>query len=175
MGRVCRLVLLGSADDATRRCIEESGVGDCATTVGYVSHRESVSWLTRADALFLPLHGLPRDRRSLIVPGKLFEYLAARKPILACLPQGDARDIIEESGNGAVADPTDAADIMRALDRLFQQYRDRQTPLSLPASLQRFSRSRLAAQLASFLNDVCSASTRPSPTRQGVTSAGSSA
>lgn len=143
-----RLVQIGPADGPTRRCVEESGVADLVEITGYLPHAESVGRVRTADALFLPLHGLAPGHRSLIVPGKTYEYLAAARPILACLPEGDARDFVTRSGRGVFASPCDPDSIADALVELIE------TPPSASGSLDwlaAFERRALTQSLAAFL------------------------
>ncbi|MCA8960437.1 MAG: glycosyltransferase [Planctomycetes bacterium] len=152
-----RVALVGLKDPETERCVRESGVAEMVRIEGYLSHRESVAWLRRAHALFLPLHGFPPGedtRRSLIVPGKVYEYLAARRPILACLPPGDAREIVEESGNAFIADPVDARSIADALVALAEDVERRGIERELPPTLLRYERGRLTEKLAQFLTRI---------------------
>jgi glycosyltransferase involved in cell wall biosynthesis len=82
---------------------------------GYLAHDASVALLRSADALFLPMHDLPRGLRARIVPGKTYEYLAADRPILAAVPDGDARDLLARAGNAVLCRPTDAAALARGI------------------------------------------------------------
>ena len=58
-------------------------------------------------------------------PGKIFEYIGAKKKILACLPQGMMRSIIEEAG-GICVEPRDVPKIAEAIISLYEQYERRQ-------------------------------------------------
>jgi glycosyltransferase involved in cell wall biosynthesis len=62
-----------------------------------------------ADLLFLPMHDLPRGSRAGLIPYKTYEYLAARRPILAAVPDGDVRDMLEPLPNATVVRPADVA------------------------------------------------------------------
>jgi glycosyltransferase involved in cell wall biosynthesis len=148
-----QVVLVGRCDDHTRRSIKAEGVQDKVKITGYVSHSESIAWLKRADALFLPLHGLPPGYRSLIVPGKTYEYVASGKPILGAVPPGDARDILDEYGRAAIADPVDPVEIAAGLERVAMLAKD-STDWSFPSSLRRFRRDLLAQRFSSFLEHV---------------------
>src|SRR5579884_1960766 len=64
-----RVVLVGSLGADDQRCVREAGLGETVMMTGRLPHRDSIRWVRSADALFLPLHGLPSGRRSLIVPG----------------------------------------------------------------------------------------------------------
>jgi glycosyltransferase involved in cell wall biosynthesis len=152
-GESIRVRLVGGDDPQTRRCVRESTVAHCVELTGYVSHPESVRQIRAADALFLPLHGLPRGRRSLIVPGKTYEYLATGRPILGCLAPGYARDLVERSGRGFCADPCDAPGIARALRRLCDCWRSGRLQASADtAFLASCERRFLTGQLAAFLS-----------------------
>lgn len=153
-----RVVHVGQATEATKRLVEESGAGDCVSLLGYRPHDESVAWVRNADALFLPLHGLPGGERSRIVPGKTYEYIAARRPILGCLPPGDARDLVMLSGLGFLAHPLYTREIAESLARLMKAVelgtlRD----VPEPQWLVHFERRSLTQRLAEFLSVVTGA------------------
>ena len=76
---------------------------------GYLPHAESVRLLETADLLFLPMQKLVQGLRSGNVPGKTYEYLASGRPILAAVPEGDARDLLERAGATYVCEPDDVA------------------------------------------------------------------
>ncbi len=126
-------------------------VGDAAVvkTHGYLAHDETVRLLRSADLLFLPMHDLPPGRRATIVPGKTYEYLAARRPILAAVPDGDARDLLTRAPTATLCRPADvdgiAAAIVSGLER-----RDNGEPVpALPAwLLEAFERRSLTRRLA---------------------------
>ena len=149
-----RLVLVGSRDTLTERCVAESGVADQVEFTGYLEHRASVAWLRRADALFLPLHGLPPGARSRIVPGKTYEYLASGRPILGCLPAGDAREMVEQSGVGFLADPCDYGAIAERLGDLLRLWREGRLPSGPAAWVGRYERRCLTEDLVEFVDAI---------------------
>ncbi len=150
-----RVRLIGTIDDATRQCVTESRLQHVVELVNYLPHQESVDQLRIADALFLPLHGLPPGQRSRIVPGKTYEYLAARRPILACLPAGDARELIERSGNEWCADPCDETAIAEALASLYEAWeRGDLDRLQIPSWLASYGRRQLTARLAEIFDEI---------------------
>lgn len=154
-GRVARLVVVGQKDEWTARCVEESGVADAVEFTGYLSHGESVRAIREADALFLPLHGLPRGCRSRIVPGKAYEYIATGRPILGALPEGDAAEIIEATGRGFVADPCDDESLAAAITALHARWKAGAFNRSVQGpNVAGYERGVLAASLASFLQSI---------------------
>jgi len=150
-----QLVLAGDLSPQDREVVERSGVADLVQMPGYVSHAQSVALLRGADLLFLPMHGLPQGERARIVPGKTYEYLAARRPILAAVPEGDARDLVLESGLGHVCEPDDAAAMADVLQRRFQAKREGIEATPAPdAFYRRFERRELTQRLCETLEAV---------------------
>ena len=119
--------------------------------LGYLSHDETVGLMRSADALFLPMHDLAAGKRARIVPGKTYEYLGARRPILAAVPDGDARDLLERAGNAALCRPRDVDEIVAALRSLVQ---GRYPAEPRPSVVAQYERRALAARMASVLDGV---------------------
>ena len=69
----------------------------------YEPHARVLRRMASAGALLLTLSDIPGLER--VVPAKLYEYLAARRPILAVAPRGEATKIVEACGAGRVAPP----------------------------------------------------------------------
>lgn len=150
-----RLVLVGLDDNATRQLAQESGCSDQVVMTGYMPHDDAVSWLRWADCLFLPLHGLPDGHRSLIVPGKTYEYLASQRPILGAVPQGDVRQFVEETGRAFIASPCDADQIAQRLSEVIDLYQQGDLPKGQPPQwAARFSRPALTQRLCCFLDRI---------------------
>ena len=91
--------------------------------------------------------------RRIGIPAKLFEYFGARRPILALAhPQGDVAWALRRSGVlHRLASPTDPAQIDRALTELLAELTSCERAPAQPVWGE-FTRARLAAQLADFLN-----------------------
>lgn len=147
-----RFVHVGTLDEATKAWIDRSPARDVVAAVGYVPHDESVGRLLSADALFLHLHGLPPGHRARIVPGKTYEYLASGRPILGALPEGDARDLLEDRERCVLADPCEPASIARALRSLIEAGPSlAQSPLG-DADLEPYDRWEIARRFAGVLS-----------------------
>jgi glycosyltransferase involved in cell wall biosynthesis len=122
---------------------------------GYRSHGETIAMLQAADLAFLPMQDLPSGVRAGLVPGKTYEYLASGTPILAAVPDGDARDILAEAGNASICRPADVDCLTNALRERVAAWRSGTLgPAANPDVLVRFERRRLAASLAAVVRDV---------------------
>jgi glycosyltransferase involved in cell wall biosynthesis len=147
--------LAGRRERETDEIVEASGVGSQVRHLGMLPHDQSVAFVSQADALLLPMHGLPAGARARMVPGKLYEYLATGRPILGLAPAGDARDWIAADPRCRVADPCDAEAIAQALRELHSDWRqERAGSTARHAMAGRFTRRAQAEALVSYLQQV---------------------
>ncbi len=150
------LHLAGVMSEADRETTQRiTGV----VTHGYLRHSDAVRLMQTADLLFLPMHQMPSGMRSGIVPGKTYEYIAAGPPILAAIPEGDARDILVEAGNSYICEPSDAVAIERILRAELDRRRGSpQLPPTVNREvLHRFERRTLASRYQDVLETVVAA------------------
>ncbi len=95
-----RLKLIGSVSKDVLKSIQEWGLKDTCEVIGYVSHKKALQFQHHAQLLLLVEMNLPETRS--IIPGKLFEYLAAKRPIIALGPEdSDVASIIFETKSGS--------------------------------------------------------------------------
>ena len=111
-----------------------------------------------ADLLFLPMHNLSAGRRSRIVPGKTYEYMAAARPILAAVPEGDARDFLQQSGVAFLCKPDDVEGMIRELDRVYSAWKNRAAIMKPDLEfISKFDRLRLTQELGRFFKQILKA------------------
>ncbi len=118
---------------------------------GYLPHDEAVRLMRSADALFLPMQDLPPGMRTRTVPGKTYEYLASGRPILAALPDGDARDLLAGLPNVWLCRPTDVECMAEALAEIGRLDRPLQVE---PEVAERFEWQRIAGLVAGVFDKV---------------------
>lgn len=122
---------------------------------GYLPHSEAVGLIRGADLLFLPMHDLPPGTRSRIVPGKTYEYLASGRPILAAVPDGDARDLLATAGTAFLTRPRDVESMMAVVGDLVERKRRGEPPPALREdAVAPYERRRLTGRLAELFDDV---------------------
>ncbi len=119
-----------------------------------VPHREAVALLPRARVLLLLEQ--ESDRGALILPGKIFEYLRAGRPILGLVPHGAAWDLITRLAAGACALPSDPSGGAAALAAIYDAWRrgDAVGSGADPIAIRAFERRALTARLAALLHEV---------------------
>ncbi len=147
-----KLRFVGAVPDGVRNRIEKAGVLGITEFVPYVPHGEAIKYLMESSILLLGIPDVANEYANVPIPGKLFEYLASNKPIVAIGPvHSDTDHIIDECGAGRLFHYA-AYDLM--LDHMTQLSKAwKVNPnLDLPyINYARFSRRALAGDLAEVI------------------------
>jgi hypothetical protein len=114
---------------------------------GFLSHADTVELIRSADLLFLPMHDLPLGTPARIVPCKTYEYLASERPVLAAVPDGDARDLLRRSPGVHLCRPADVAAMRAAVEAEFDATRPTPGLAERRGVLARYERDALADEL----------------------------
>ncbi len=153
------VVLAGVLSDADRSLIADLPF---VRTPGYLTHNDSLALVRSADLLFLPMQKLPTGRRSTTVPGKTYEYLASGRPVLAAVPEGDARDILIAAGTAQICDPDDTDAMTQALENAARRWeRGEISPDPDPSVVERYDRARIADDFAQAFDRALGINTGP--------------
>jgi glycosyltransferase involved in cell wall biosynthesis len=147
---------IGDLRASDRIWARDLDIDDAWEETGFVPFRRAVAAQRAADALLLliPHAG---GRGDSVVSGKVFEYLAARRPVLAAVPPaGAAATLLRSAGAGEVVDSDDTDGQSRALEAMVDRYEDGGlADIDMPAGLgERISRRARAGELAEVLQGV---------------------
>ncbi len=147
---------VGDFRPGDREFMESLGLSDRVELIEYVPRRESLRLQRDSDALLLLIPDAGGRGRG-ILSGKVFEYLAAERPVLDVVPpDGAAAALIRDTGAGVVAAPHDVAGIRGALLDLHTRWRDGKLdgpPLS-PEWREKLSRAARVEDLADLLRSL---------------------
>jgi glycosyltransferase involved in cell wall biosynthesis len=106
---------VGDFRSADREWAEALGVSDRIELIPYLSHRRALELQRDSEALLLLIPDAG-GRGEGILSGKVFEYLAAGRPILALVPpSGAAARLLNDTGAGIVVDPGDVPAITASI------------------------------------------------------------
>ncbi len=142
----------GGLDDSVIAKITSMGMKKNLVDYGYVEHRQAVQNLFKADVLwFIIKHSKQSDT---VTPGKLYEYMATRKPILGLIPDGDAKNTLKEYNAGFSCNPDDAEKIESTLQSIIEKWRNGSLPDPDEKVINRYNRQTLTGELAGFLDEV---------------------
>lgn len=147
-----RLRFTGQVDSAVLASASASCAGVPVDALPYVPHREAIARMREAALLLLSINRVPGAEG--IPTGKLYEYLASGRPVLALGPvNGDAARILEETGGGRLFDFEDAAGVRAFLRRHYEAWRAG-APMqgASPDRILRYSRREQAGRLAALLS-----------------------
>jgi glycosyltransferase involved in cell wall biosynthesis len=123
--------------------------------LGFLPHGRTVELMRSADLLFLPMHDLPRGTRARIVPAKTYEYVASGRPILAAVPDGDARQFLDRVGTATLVRPRDVEGLAEAIRESFAAWeRDVPPARADPAQVAEREWSRLVGRIGRVLDSV---------------------
>ena len=101
------------------------------------------------------MQDLPPGRRATIVPQKTYEYVASGRPILAAVPDGDARDLLAEAGNARLCRPDDVSAMADLIGLEIDRWKSGTEPVPpRPDLVARCSADRLAADMADLFDEL---------------------
>lgn len=143
-----RIRLAGNVSPEVFRSLELSGLSERTVHIPYAPHAEVVRMQYRSRVLLMMMNRTPDG--AMYIAGKLFEYLAARRPVLLVgFAESDAADILRDAGAGYAVDFTDKKSLREAVETLYKSYKDgTDRALSNKGSLDKYSRKALTARLA---------------------------
>jgi glycosyltransferase involved in cell wall biosynthesis len=140
-------VFIGNFREENMKLVKRLGLTDSVRVTGYLPHQECVRELLAADVLWM----ISGD--DVGTPGKLYEYIGARKPILGCVPEGYLRSTVLEAGGTAVA-PDDVEGIKKALISYYESYERRELKGPTSDVVDRYDRVALTGGLVKLFESL---------------------
>lgn len=147
--RRLRIRLAGKVDAPVVESIRNSILADNLELLGYLPHKETVALQRSASVLMLPLRQEPEYRK--VLPGKIFEYLAARRPVAGIgQPDGAAAKVLHDTKVGDMFDWDNIADLRAFIDTEWYNFLEGKTA-PVGEDIARYSRKALTAELVKIL------------------------
>ncbi|WP_242927140.1 glycosyltransferase family 4 protein [Pontibacter vulgaris] len=148
-----KLRFVGKVSEGVKQRIEKANLLGATEFITHVPHQEAIKYLMESTMLLLAIADVPSEFAN--VPGKLFEYLASNKPIVALGPVHSAMDqIIDECGAGRLFHYT-AYDLMLDHMALMSKAWKINPNLDLPyINHSQFSRRALTEELAGVIKQL---------------------
>lgn len=146
-----RIRLSGRIDMGVLRSIKAVGLESKTVNLGYQKHIVAIKEQKNASMLILPLRNEPEKKG--LLPGKLFEYMAAKKPVLCIgLSEGDTATVLEETHAGKAYDWNDKA-MADFIERCWQNFKSGDD-YDQTINIDKYSRKTLTARMGSLLKGV---------------------
>jgi glycosyltransferase involved in cell wall biosynthesis len=142
--------LVGKTDFSVFEEIEKNGLIDLVDKIAYLSHAEAIQMQKQSQVLLLLINN--SNNAKGILTGKFFEYLAAKRPVLAVGPtDGDVADVLNQSQAGFMVDFDDFAATKHAILTYYQKFQ-KSALIVNSTSIEKYSRKELTGQLLKVLD-----------------------
>lgn len=144
------LQLIGKISESVLESIHNAGLEDYVSVQGYVPHKEAVLYQKSSQILLL-IEIDKQDTRG-IIPGKLFEYLASQRPILAIGPEEwDVEKIISDTQSGQCFTYNQKTDLKSFVEKAFDDFLNGKLNANTK-NIQQYSRKHLTQNLAHLIH-----------------------
>ena len=138
-------------DDYLAKLIARYNIGGVVTLAPHVPYREALSEMLSAGGLLI----LQASNCNHQVPAKLYEYLRARRPILALTdPLGDTAATLRQAGIHTLCRLNEKDEIIDTLQRFIALIATGKAPLASMETITSHSRRARAARLGQLLDEV---------------------
>jgi glycosyltransferase involved in cell wall biosynthesis len=141
-----QLNLIGSISTEVMDTILGYGLENHIHNIGYLSHNEVLEYQKKSQLLLL----IEEDSKETeyIIPGKLYEYMASKRPIIAIGPDSsDVEVILKQTKSGTYFRYNEATTLRTLLVKHFEAYKTEQLKVD-SKGLEAYSRKSLTQQLA---------------------------
>jgi glycosyltransferase involved in cell wall biosynthesis len=144
-----QLKLVGVVSDDVLNTLQSCNLTNYIDKVGYVSHIESVRIQKKSQVLLLI--EVDSEDTKCIIPGKLFEYMASNRPILAIGPkQSDVEVILKETNTGEYFYYADYKNLKSVILKYFNAFLGGNLKTQA-IGLQKYSRKALTKKLTEII------------------------
>jgi glycosyltransferase involved in cell wall biosynthesis len=140
------LHFVGYLGKENKKLVRKLNIQEFVKDFGYVNHDDSIAKIKSADVLWFMVDRLKNI--DAILPGKIYEYVGAQKPIIACVPDGAAKMAVEEYGAGFICEPDKINDIKQTIFKVYELYKKNDLPKPDESILHKYRRDYLTEILS---------------------------
>lgn len=120
--------------------------------INYLPHNEVKKHQQKSQVLLLAINNVPSAKG--ILTGKIFEYLQAKRPILAIGPEnGDLAEILNLTKAGVVVDFENVGKLKATILKLYADYKKGMLIVN-SKNIEQYHRKKITQQLAIIIKDV---------------------
>jgi glycosyltransferase involved in cell wall biosynthesis len=144
-----RINLYGQTDVSVINDIQKNNLTDNLVIIEHLPHQKGLVKLSKSQVLLLPLNNAPNIKG--ILTGKMFEYIALQRPILALGPtDADFAEILRETNSGVSLNFDDLHGIKNVLQNYFKLFKENKLMVESGA-YEKYSRKNLAKQFVNLI------------------------
>ena len=147
-----RARFIGLFSKRSERLVEALGLAGHVEIVGYMNHADSLAALKQCDIAWMTIgHQKGAD---MISTGKLYEYMGSRRPIMALIPDGEAKTALDPYGASFIADPNDVGAVTDLMRHLLERWEGGTLPRGDAHYISRYDRRMLAQRVSKVFEEV---------------------
>ncbi len=117
--------------------------------LGYINHIECIKYLLASDVLFFMISRGENDDAAM--PGKVGEYIGSRKNIIACIPEGVTKKMLEKYNAVRFVDEN-PDELRNTFHEYYMMYKNNTLPAANNDVVEQFDRKSLTYELAKEFN-----------------------
>ena len=144
--------LIGVVDYEVVRSVQRLGLKNLVSIKAHIPHIHAMEKMRSSQLLLLPVN---RSKNSQgVIPGKFYEYIGAKRPILLLGPmEGDAAKILRQTKSGIAIDFDDSQAMIRALTDYYRRYLEEELAIC-SVDVENYSRQALGKQYCQLLDTL---------------------
>jgi len=144
------LRFIGTLDSSIIGELKKNNLIQNSNFIGVVKHSELKKFFRSTQVLLLLIPNVENSKG--ILTGKIFEYLAAKRPILAFGdPEGEVNDMLEEANAGKLFSYLEKDKVKEEILNLYQKYKENKLFLET-SNIEKYSRTNLTEKLVKIIN-----------------------
>ena len=148
-----KIRLIGQVDNSVLISIKENKLENHVEIIPYIPHEKVIIEQSSSQVLLLFVNNSPNAKG--ILTGKIFEYMASGRPILAIGPKdGDTAIILDETKSGTIVDFEDKDGMKEIILDLFNKYKENQLITKENESVKKYSRRALAKEYVNLIERI---------------------
>ena len=148
-----QIQLVGKVAPEVKRLIKELNLENI-NDLGYLSHKEVKEYQCKSQVLLLAVNKVKSAKG--IITGKIFEYLQAKRPILAIGPiDGDLAEIINDTNSGVIVGFNDVETIKSELLKMYYSYKENSLKVD-SKNINQYHRKNLTKRLSEIIKETIS-------------------
>ncbi len=151
--KLLKIRLIGQVDNSVIESVKKNNLEDNVEIIPYIPHEKVIKEQCSSQVLLLFVNNSPNAKG--ILTGKIFEYMASGRPILAIGPKdGDTAIILEKTNSGLIVDFEDKERMKNIIIDLFNKFKENQLITKKNEMVEKYSRRALAKEYVQLIENI---------------------
>jgi len=139
---------LGGLTKEHLKMIQKYNISDVVINPGYVDHITAIKYMFASDVLWFMVG--KGEGEQVVSPVRLSQYIGTRKPILACVPDGAAKQLLRSYDAIRICEPDEPEKIANLILEYYDLFEKKMIPVANEEVVQKFNVEKLSAQLVRY-------------------------